>query len=291
MTRNRPGRAERIAMSDGATTVNPAPKENPGKRLARLNRERREQEQAEMARLRAENERLKGGSAAQTVAPVPPAATGYDPTIDPLSVFIGADEVHLVGKMFALPGNIQQKPVKTMPGDTVEFLQHESVGTWGYCPFKFVGRTQEETNNLKLMNEQHHFLILTRHYADRVAESKFGKIPKTAPITPADFTGNDRRGQPLGHKRPTSGDNLVELLRWYLQRYAGSLWVNRMGHLDAMPMEGPFSHRHPNPYGRAFERNHEPDPMTVKRATPEGDVLPGVVKNDPGSWGEKPKGA
>jgi hypothetical protein len=286
--RNRPGRAERNAMSDGAKTVNPAPKENPGKRLARLNRERREQEQAEMRDLRAENERLKGGSAAQTVAP---AAHGYDPSIDPLSVFIGIEEVHLVGKMFALPGNIQPKPVKTMPGDTVEMLQQEGVGTWGYCPFKFIGRTQEETNNLKLMNEEHHFLVLPRHYADRVAESKFGKIPKVAPITPEDFTGKDRRMMPLGNKRPTSGDNLVELLRWYLQRYAGSLWVNRMGHLDVMPQKGPFSHERPNPYSKLYDRHAIEPERVVRKVTPEGDLSPEVVAGDPRSWGEKPKGA
>lgn len=202
-------------------------------------------------------------------------ADGYDPAIDPLSGFLGLDEIHLVGSEYWLPGNIQPKPLKTQPGDVVEAMKKEHTGTWGNCPFRFKGRNEAETHDLLIQNRQHHFYTLTRHYADRVAESKFGKLPAKAPITPEDFTGRDGRLMPLGNKRPTSGDNLVEFLRFCLQKFAGKLWIDFTHHQAQMRSAAfGFNGRiavNPNPYGAKYER-FGVDPRTVVPATAEGDV-------------------
>lgn len=200
---------------------------------------------------------------------------GYDPSIDPLSGFLGLDEIHLVGSEFIIPGHIQSTPSKTQPGDVVEPLKREREGTWGNCPFDFKGRTEQQTREHRLMNNRHHFHVLSRHYADRVAESKFGRMPNKAPITPDDFTGKDLRLAPLGNKRPTSGDNLVEFLRWNLQRFAGSMWIDFAHHHEQMKrsefgFNGKLATR-PNPYSAKFDR-FTVDPRTVIQATAEGDV-------------------
>jgi len=204
-----------------------------------------------------------------------PTAAGYDPSIDPLSGFLGLDEIHLVGSEFMLPGHLQSTPTKTMPGDVVEGLKRVSEGTWGNCPFRFVGRNENETRELRLMHNKHHFHVISRHYADRVAESKFGRLPAKAPITPDDFTGKDLRLAPLGNKRPTSGDNLVEFLRWNLQKFAGSLWIDFAHHHEQMKrpefgFNGKLATR-PNPYGSRYER-FGVDPRTVVQATADGDL-------------------
>lgn len=205
-------------------------------------------------------QRLRGGGEQQDVA-----TDGYDPSIDPLAWIRDEDEVYLVSVDMFLPGNIQRTPNKTQSGEVIEKLKAYSTETWDSCPFRFTGERE-------LQNREHHHLRVDRFYADRVAESKYGKMPLRAPITPDDFRGRDHNGNPAGNKRPHSGDSLTELVRFYLQRCAGRIWLHWSKHRKNVVFDDP------NPYGAKFTR-FTPDPATVVRATAEGDLRR--------SWGEQ----
>lgn len=220
-------------------------------------------ENAELKRRIAELEASAGGVA--TAAPPPPPVVGaYDAANDPLA-WIGesVDNVHLVGKISHLTGNTVRTPANAE--DVVEPVKAYGCHDWTNNPFSLTGRSREEGDNLRIQYAKFHHLRVDRFYAERVYASKWAPMPKTAVMRPEDFAGRDHQNNPYGKKSPCSTDPLRELVRYYLQRYAGSLWLNKAFHPDTVDFANP------NPYG-AGKETFLVDPATVKRATADGTL-------------------
>lgn len=193
--------------------------------------------------------------------------SGYAPTTDPLAwIDESVDSVYLVGDNLYLTGSTVNVPRGAKPEDVVEDVKAYADKDWVNCPFRVVGRSQEETNNLRIMRAKYHHHRVDRFYADRVFASKWGPMPKKSCVRPEDFHGYDHQRQPHGQKTACSTDTLRELVRYYCQRYAGHIWIDYTYH------RGQIDFGMPNPYGKGRDR-FEVDPATVRRATEEGDVL------------------
>lgn len=211
---------------------------------------------------------LAGAQTSVAVAPAPaprratPEPDDYDPSIDPITWAKDEESVWLVGEISSLPGNIVPIPAHVNIDDRVEHLKAYATKTWNNCPYRFRGKNAEDDHNVKIEKAQHQHIRLDRFYAERVLESKFGRLPPTACIAPEDFKGRDFRGHPIGNKRKHSGDDLTELLRFYLQRHAGRLFIDYTYHRDRIDFNNP------NPYGKGWTRW----PNKVTPATPDGDV-------------------
>lgn len=221
--------------------------------------------------LKDENERLKARlaeleGAAATVGPKPPAVVGgYDPSIDPLAwIDEGVDSVHLVGKISHLTGNTVPTPSRAE--GVVESVRAYALKDWNYCPFKLEGRTREESDNLAIQYAKWHHHRVDRFYAERVFASKWAPFPKVACVASDSFAGKDHQGNPHGKRTPCSTDPLRELVRYYLQRYAGMLWLDFVHHRAHIRVDLP------NPYGAGREK-FAVDPATVRKADKEGNIL------------------
>lgn len=249
-------------------TQEASPVSSPKKRGFGAVKERHEREIAELKeRLkRAEGAAQKPGAATTEAAAVIREKGGYDAAADPLAWVKDVDEVYLVSDILDLPGNTISTTRSTKDEDTIENLRAYAQKTWGNCPYRMVGRTERETHEIRevLKAKWHHHRV-TRYYADRMFASKWSPFPKLAIIAPADFRNLDYQNQPEGRRTPSSGDNLTELVRYYLQKEAGHIWLDYAYHHEHVEFACP------NPYGKGRER-FAIDPATVRRVTEQGDL-------------------
>ena len=210
-------------------------------------------------------------SAAEQTVSATLEAPGYDSRNDPCGWAAALDEVYLVGEFTHLAGNIVPTPKGAKPEDIVETLRFYKQADWNHNPNKPVFFDDEERRNYEVQHAKYSCHRLTRHYAERFFESRWSPMPKTVCLRGEDIKSWDKvRRIPIGTKSPSSGDPLVELLRFYLQRYKGQIFVDYAYHRDDIDFSAP------NPYGmgRYFV---EP----VRKFTPEGD-------SDVPTYGEMP---
>lgn len=208
---------------------------------------------------------------AERPPPAPPAAQPKD--ADPLAwITEDTEEVFLVGRDSALLGHMFPTPPGLKREDYREPLAAYGSMPWSTCPFSHKGRNDEETRNLRIMNSAYWHYRVDRFWASGFFAGKYAEMPRTAIIDPAAFSGADRlTGVLRGGKAKASGIALRELVRWWLQKYAGNLW------LDAgRNPKGAVDWKNPNPYGRGSDGHWDRvagNPVVT--ATEDGDLKRG----------------
>lgn len=165
------------------------------------------------------------------------------------------DRVYLVSCKTTLPGHSTPNR-RNKPEDFAQVLWPVRMAVWAKNPYHLEGRTQDETNNLRLMNKHHAHYIVESHYARRFYDAPAQEIPTKVIVRPQDFQGlwehsMEPRGEhgPMGEFVP-----LRELIRWYLQRFRNHLWFDKSYY-----MKNPLvDEAEPNPYSRGYRKSSGP---------------------------------
>lgn len=104
-------------------------------------------------------------------------------------------------------------------------LRHLGNATpWISCPYVFKGATAADTESAELMNKDWHRFKIDVRMAEQawIGEDPF---PLESVITQGEMGGIEGR-QILGTKRPSSGIDLRELVRWILQVNPQNIWFD-----------------------------------------------------------------